>query len=69
MQGIAEESPQPDFGGARTCNVKPDLCGCAQKKTRIDRRPMTEDRLPTSTVTANLNKYDTMTYFFCWHKD
>ena len=22
--GIAEESPQPDVGGARTCNVKPD---------------------------------------------
>ena len=22
--GIAVKSPQPDIGGARTCNVKPD---------------------------------------------
>ena len=27
--GIAEESPQPDVGGARTCNGKPDPCGNA----------------------------------------
>ena len=28
--GIAEESPQPDEGGARTWNVKPDPSGNAQ---------------------------------------
>jgi hypothetical protein len=28
--GIAVESPQPDAGGARTCNEKPDPCGNAQ---------------------------------------
>ena len=28
--GIAEESPQPDVGGARTWNGKPDPCGNAQ---------------------------------------
>jgi hypothetical protein len=28
--GIAVDSPQPDVGGARTWNVKPDPCGNAQ---------------------------------------
>ena len=28
--GIEVESPQPDEGGARTCNEKPDPCGNAQ---------------------------------------
>ena len=28
--GIAAESPQPDVGGERTCNGKPDPCGNAQ---------------------------------------
>ena len=29
--GIAEESPQPEVGGAWYCNGKPDPCGNAQK--------------------------------------
>ena len=31
--GIEVDSPQPDEGGARTCNVKPDPQGNAQKTT------------------------------------
>ncbi|MFV9550229.1 hypothetical protein [Algibacter sp. PT7-4] len=33
--GIVVDSPQPDVGGARTCNVKPDPCGNAIKEDNI----------------------------------
>ncbi|WP_298554476.1 hypothetical protein [uncultured Algibacter sp.] len=64
--GIEVDSPQPDVGGARTCNGKPDPCGNAQiiylelkyKPIKMKKATLTLALIITSLTLCHAQKID-----------